>query len=99
MSPQSLKLTIIIEGMAIRTKITCLSVLAHKDTTQLLRATGNTGPWEQKKKGKKVHLHFSLHAAKAPTIALISPKIISAVYVFCRLMHRINFLLEEAILP
>lgn len=74
--------------MAIKTKITCLSVLAHKDITQLLRATGNTGPWEQKKKKeKKVHLHFSLHAAKAPTIALISPKIISPVYVFCRLMH------------
>jgi len=46
-----------------------------------------------------VHLHFSLRAAKAPTTALISPKMISAAYVFCRLMHRPHFLSAEAILP
>lgn len=48
---------------------------------------------------KKVRLHFSLHAAKAPARALISPKMISAAYVFCRLMHSIHFPSEEAILP
>lgn len=54
-----------------RTNIAYSSVLAPKDTTQLLRATGNTGPW--KKKNQKVHLHLSLHAAKASTMLLISP--------------------------
>lgn len=64
---------------------------------QLVRGTGNTGPSDKKKrKKKKDHLHFSLHAAKAPAI---SHNIISAAYVFCRLMHRIHFLLEETILP
>lgn len=81
-----------------RTKIICLSVLPHKDTMQLLTETAHTGPREKKKK-KKVHLHFSLHAVKAPTMALICPKMISPSYVFCRLMHGIHFLLEEAVLP
>lgn len=84
MSTQCLKLTIIVLGLA-----AVGGLKSHVYLYWLIRIQCNY--W-------KVHLHSSLHAAKAPTIALISLKMISAAYVFCRLMHRIHFLLEEAIL-